>query len=222
MSAPTSLTIQLSGSQGKTGRYEQALEILGATPRAGYCPAPDLNCDGLILCGGGDLESSLFGQENQGSNPPDVARDQAELELFRAFYQANKPILGICRGMQVINVALGGDIIQDLPPEVRPFHVPRGKEDQVHPIRAAEDSVLASLYGPVFPVNSWHHQAVGRLGDGLRAIAWAEGGFAEALEHRDRPILGVQFHPERLALYRRPDRVDGAPLLAYFLSLFPG
>ena len=216
------LRLQLSGEAGSMDNYCQALSQLGACSFAGYAPEPDLSCDGLVLCGGGDLESTLFGQEDRGSNPPDRVRDRAELRLFDAFFRAGKPILGICRGMQVINVALGGDIIQDLPPEVRPFHVPRGKEDQVHPIRAAEDSVLASLYGPVFPVNSWHHQAVGRLGDGLRAIAWAEGGFAEALEHRDRPILGVQFHPERLALYRRPDRVDGAPLLAYFLSLFPG
>ena len=78
------------------------------------------------------------------------------------------------------------------------------------------------LFRSVFPVNSWHHQAVGRLGAGLRAVAWAEGGFAEALEHTRRPVWGVQFHPERLALCRRPDRVDGAPLLSRFLSLVSG
>lgn len=214
------LRLQLSGAAGSMDHYCQALSQLGACSFAGYAPEPDLSCDGLVLCGGGDLESTLFGQENHGSNPPDRERDRAELCLFDAFFRAGKPILGICRGMQVINVALGGDIIQDLPPQVRPFHVPNGEEDQVHPIRAAEDSFLFSLYGPVFPVNSWHHQAVGRLGEGLRAIAWAEGGFAEALEHRERPILGVQFHPERLALFRRPDRVDGGPILAYFLSRF--
>lgn len=214
--------LQLSGQPGGMDNYCQALSQLGACLFPGYAPEPDLSCDGLVLCGGGDLESALFGQEDRGSNPPDRARDRAELRLFDAFFRAGKPILGICRGMQVINVALGGDLIQDLPPSVRPFHVPRGEEDQVHPIRAAEDSLLFSLYGPVFPVNSWHHQAVGRLGDGLRAIAWAEGGFAEALEHRSRPVLGVQFHPERLALSPRPDRVDGGPLLACFLSLFSG
>lgn len=216
------LRLQLSGQAGSMDNYCQALSQLGACSFAGYAPEPDLSCDGLVLCGGGDLESTLFGQEDRGSNPPDRVRDRAELRLFDAFFRARKPILGICRGMQVINVALGGDIIQDLPPEVRPFHVPRGEEDQVHPIRASEDSILSALYGPVFPVNSWHHQAVGRLGEGLRAIAWAEGGFAEALEHRDRPVLGVQFHPERLALCRRPDRVDGALLLSYFLSLISG
>lgn len=219
MSAPTSLTIQLSGSQGKTGRYEQALESLGARPRAGYCPAPDLSCDGLILCGGGDLESSLFGQENQGSNPPDVARDQAELELFRAFYQANKPILGICRGMQVINVALGGDLIQDLPSHIRIFHSAENQEP-VHPVRSLEGSMLYQLYGPRFPVNSIHHQAVDRLGTGLRAIAWSESGVVEAMDCPGRPILAVQFHPERMAFaYRRPDAIDGAPILSHFLTL---
>lgn len=219
MSAPTSLTIQLSGSQGKTGRYEQALESLGARPRAGYCPAPDLSCDGLILCGGGDLESSLFGQENQGSNPPDVARDQAELELFRAFYQANKPILGICRGMQVINVALGGDLIQDLPSHIRIFHSAENQEP-VHPVRSLEGSMLHQLYGPRFPVNSIHHQAVDRLGTGLRAIAWSESGVVEAMDCPGRPILAVQFHPERMAFaYRRPDTIDGAPILSHFLTL---
>ena len=213
------LTIQLSGSQGKTGRYEEALHILGAVPRAGYCPTPDPSCDGLILCGGGDLESSLFGQENQGSHPPDVARDQAELELFRAFSQAGKPILGICRGMQVINVALGGDLIQDLPAPVRIFHS-AGECDLVHPVRCLEGSFLHQLYGPLLPVNSLHHQAVDRLGKGLRAIAWSESGVVEALDCPGQPILAVQFHPERMAFsYRRPDTADGAPILSHFLTL---
>lgn len=213
------LTIQLSGSQGKTGRYEEALHSLGAVPRAGYCPTPDLSCDGLILCGGGDLESSLFGQENQGSHPPDVARDQAELELFRAFSQAGKPILGICRGMQVINVALGGDLIQDLPAPVRIFHS-AGECDLVHPVRCLEGSFLHQLYGPLLPVNSLHHQAVDRLGKGLRAIAWSESGVVEALDCPGQPILAVQFHPERMAFsYRRPDTADGAPILSHFLTL---
>ena len=83
MSTSMPLTIQLSGSQGKTGCYEDALHRLGACPLPGYCPLPDLSCDGLLLCGGGDLESTLFGQENRGSNPPDVDRDRAELALFQ-------------------------------------------------------------------------------------------------------------------------------------------
>ena len=212
--------LQLSGQAGAMEHYCQALSQLGACSFAAYAPEPDLSCDGLVLCGGGDLESTLFGQENNGSNPPDRVRDRAELALFDAFFQAGKPILGICRGMQVINVALGGDIIQDLPPQVRPFHIPDGEEDRVHPIRAAEGSFLHRLYGPVFPVNSCHHQGVDRLGEGLAACAWAEAGFPEALFHLSAPVAGVQFHPERLCgPYRRPDAADGAPLFTWFLSL---
>ena len=215
------LTIQVSGEVGRTDNYCAAIRGAGGEPVAGYCPAPDLRCDGLLLCGGGDLDCTLYGQENHGSQPPDRARDQAELALFQAFYEAGKPILGICRGIQLINVALGGTLIQDLPPELRPFH--SGKTDTVHPIRAEEGSILSRLYGPLFPVNSSHHQVVDRLGRGLRATAWAEGGFPEAVELPGRPILGVQFHPERMSFgHRRLETVDGAAIFTWFLGACGG
>lgn len=217
MTDPT--RIQISGAAGALTNYCQAVRSMGGQPAAGYAPAPDLTCAGLLLCGGGDLDPALFGQEPCGSHPPDPIRDRAELALFQAFFQAGKPIFGICRGMQVINVALGGALIQDLPPEAAPFHG-GAEHDLIHPIRTAEDSLLRRLYGPVCMVNSWHHQAVGRLGAGLRASAWAESGFAEALEHTSLPVLGVQFHPERLSFrHRRGDAVDGAPLLLHFMAL---
>ena len=185
----------------------------------GYAPRPDLTCTGLLLCGGGDVDPSYYHQENQGSQPPDLVRDQAEMELFHAFFQAGKPIFGICRGMQLMNVALGGTLIQDLPAPVLPFHV-NNAQDQIHPIRAQEGSLLHQLYGPVFSVNSRHHQVVDQLGEGLLAIAWAEAGFPEGLVHTSLPLLGIQFHPERLSFaHRRPDAVDGAPLFHHFLDL---
>ena len=219
MSASTSVKIQLSGSEDTTIRYEDAVHQAGGVPLAGYCPVPDLSCDGLILCGGGDLESVLYGQENRVSDPPDIQRDRAELALFDAFSQAGKPILGVCRGMQMINVALGGTLIQDLPSQVRIFH--RGSDqDLVHPVRSLDGSFLHDLYGPVFSVNSFHHQAVDRLGRGLRAIAWSESGVVEALDCPGRPILGVQFHPERMAYaHRRVDTIDGAPIFSHFLMM---
>lgn len=211
--------IQLSGAVGGMTNYVTALEQLGARCNAQYAPAPDLGCDGLLLCGGGDIEPARFGQELSGSQPPDQRRDQRELALFHAFLQAGKPIFGICRGMQVINVALGGTLIQDLPEEIRPFHT--GTEgDRVHPIRAAEGSLLHGLYGPICSVNSSHHQAIDRLGAGLEAIAWSESGVVEGLFHQARPIFGVQFHPERMSFdHRRRDTVNGAPLLMHFLKL---
>ena len=215
------LTIQVSGELGRTDNYCAAIRGAGGEPVAGYCPTPDLHCDGLLLCGGGDLDCSLYGQEDRGSQPPDRARDQAELALFQAYYEAGKPILGICRGIQLINVALGGTLIQDLPPEQLPFH--SGKADTVHPIRAEEGAILHRLYGPLFPVNSSHHQALDRLGTGLRAAAWAESGFPEAVELPGHSILGVQFHPERMSFGRRRlDTVDGASIFAWFLGACGG
>jgi len=211
--------IQISGPAGAFENYCRAVRSSGGVPLAAYAPDPDLRCDGLLLAGGGDPDPSLFGQADQGSHPPDPARDRAELALVHAFLQAGKPILGICRGMQIINVALGGTLIQDLPPASRPFHG-GADHDLIHPLRSLEGSLLYRLYGPVFSVNSAHHQAVDQLGSGLFAMAWSESGFAEGMEHRDLPILGVQFHPERLAFSRRrEDAVDGAPLLLHFLTL---
>ena len=212
------LNIQVSGEAGYMDNYCAALRGAGCEPVAGYCPAPDLRCGGLLLCGGGDIESALYGQEDRGSQPPDRNRDRAELELFRAFYEASKPILGICRGMQMINILLGGTMIQDMPAQQCIFH--SGSDgDRIHPIRTAEDTILHQLYGPLLHVNSHHHQAVDRLGKGLAVTAWSESGVPEALELPGYPLLGVQFHPERMCFdHRRMDTVDGASIFAWLLK----
>lgn len=214
--------LQISGEAGRMVNYCAAIRAVGGEPLPGYCAPPDLTCAGLVLCGGGDLDYVLYDQKDRGSQPPDRERDRAELALFRAFYQAGKPILGICRGMQLINAALGGTLIQDLPAEQSLFHG-GGETDRVHPVRAEENSVLGRLYGPLFLVNSSHHQAVDRLGRGLRATAWTESGFAEAIELPGYPLLGVQFHPERMSFaHRRADTVDGAPLFEWFWNICQG
>ncbi|NBI10850.1 gamma-glutamyl-gamma-aminobutyrate hydrolase family protein [Colidextribacter sp. OB.20] len=219
MSGEITVCLQMSGAAGQMDNYCDAIRALGGEPRAGYCPAPDLSCGGLVLCGGGDIESTLFGQENRGSNPPDRGRDRAELELFRAFYEAGKPILGICRGMQLINVALGGTLIQDLPPDQRARHN-WAEGDLTHSVRARPGSLLHDLYGPSFQVNSAHHQAVDQLGEGLRAAAWSEEGLPEALEWNERQIMAFQFHPERMSFgRRRPDTIDAEGIFRVFLEL---
>ena len=131
--------ILISGADGKMSNYVRSVRAAGGTPVSGYCPPPDLSCAGLLLCGGGDLDPVLYGQPDQGSQPPDPARDQAELELFRAFYQAGRPILGVCRGMQIINVALGGTLLQDLGDSgVPPIPTPRRtRSTRSAPSRAA-------------------------------------------------------------------------------------
>jgi len=211
--------IQLSTVKGGSENYRAAILLSGGLPLGGYCPGPDLSCDGLVLCGGGDIDRALYGQEDRCSQPPDRERDRAELALFRAFYEAGKPILGICRGLQLINVALGGALIQDLPQPGQHFHTsPDG--DTVHPVRTLEGSLLHRLYGPLASVNSSHHQAADQLGEGLRAVAWTEGGVVEAVDLPGYPLLGVQFHPERMSFdHRRPDTVDGAAIFSWFLEL---
>lgn len=219
---PTAPRIQISGIAGKTHNYEQAVRRAGGLPFAGYAPEPDPSCQGLVLCGGGDVLPSLYGQENTASSLLDLRRDEAEEKLIHAYAQAGKPILGICRGMQILNVAFGGTLIQDLPGEQRPFHG-GAKPDRVHPIRAEEGSVLHRLYGDIFPVNSYHHQAVDVPAPGFHPIAWSEGGVMEAMVHHALPILAVQFHPERMAYHNfRPDAVDAAPLLEHFIALCRG
>lgn len=212
--------ILISTGGGDAVHYLSALAAAGGRGEARYLPEPDLSYDGLLLAGGGDMDPTLFGQKNTASRGIDRARDDAELALLDAFCGAGKPVLAICRGHQVVNVWLGGDLRQDLGP-LNPFHQ-REEGDQVHTVRTAEHSLLHRLYGPFFSVNSSHHQALGRLGRGMRATAWSEDGVAEAAEHDALPLLCVQFHPERMTgTLARADTVDGGAVFRAFLELCP-
>ena len=211
--------ILISTGVGNAANYVAAIEAAGGLAEARYLPGPELACDGLLLAGGGDIDPALFGRINQGSRGIDRARDAAELALLPAFLGAGKPVLAICRGHQVVNVWLGGDLIQDLDPVLAPFHG-GGEEDRVHSVKARPGSLLHRLYGPVFPVNSWHHQALGRLGKGLSAAARSEDAVVEAVEHDSLPLISVQFHPERMTgAQARPDTVDGRAIFRAFLDM---
>ena len=210
--------ILFSGSNASQENYERAIFAMGGTPIPGYCPPVDLTCDELLLCGGSDVAPQRYGQENQGSCGIDPERDEAELALISSFMAAKKPVLAICRGHQILNVALGGTLIQDLPASQHPFHVHDGA-DKVHPVRAMADSFFHQTYGPLLHVNSAHHQVVDRLGAGLKPVLWSESGIVEGIEHETLPILCVQFHPERMSFEkRRNDTVDGAPIFQWFLD----
>jgi gamma-glutamyl-gamma-aminobutyrate hydrolase PuuD len=155
--------------------------------------------DGLILSGGSDLDPALYGQEPHAeTNGVVPERDRAELALLRAALERDLPVLAICRGSQVLNVALGGDLVQHLPDEAggeRHKHTPGVFAD--HDVEVEQGTRLAAVLGDRVPVKSHHHQGLGRVGAGLRVAAHADDGTPEAVEDPARRFaLGVLWHPE--------------------------
>jgi gamma-glutamyl-gamma-aminobutyrate hydrolase PuuD len=162
--------------------------------------------DGLILTGGGDLDPASY-HESPGPHTArvDPARDRAEFELLAAALAAGIPVLGICRGLQLLNVARGGTLRQHLPAGAG--HTPPPGTFGSHRVRLAPGSRVAEIYGdhdaaPEIDVPTAHHQAIGRLGDGLAPAAWAADGVIEAVELAQETsgqhpfVLAVQWHPE--------------------------
>lgn len=209
--------IVIAGDSGSTGNYMEALTRLGAScTAAADCPNAE-DFDALVLPGGGDIDPALFGERNQGSRVIEPALDRRQLALLDTFVRLSRPVLGICKGMQLINVYFGGGVIQDLP--THSMHQYDGK-DQVHSSHAVPGSVLHQLYGADFRVNSAHHQGIGSPGRGLSVIQYAPDGVAEGIVHDSLPVIGVQWHPERMCFdFRREDTPDGSLLLSFFLSL---
>lgn len=153
--------------------------------------------DALVLSGGPDIHPSLYGQDpHPHLGPTDPALDTAEIRLCRAALERDLPVLGICRGHELLNVALGGTLVQDLPGhrQTEPGRVP------VHGVRVEGGTLLARVLGATdIEVNSFHHQAVDRLGDGLRVVAWADDGLVEGAELPGaRWAVSVQWHAEAL------------------------
>jgi putative glutamine amidotransferase len=155
--------------------------------------------DGVIFSGGGDLDPSVYGADpHPETDAPQAARDAAELRMLEAALDRDMPLLAICRGSQVLNVARGGDLVQHLPDEVghdEHRHEPGTFSD--HDVRVEPRSKLGRLLGEHSPVKSHHHQGFGRIGNGLQEVAWAEDGVVEGLEDPEKRFaLGVLWHPE--------------------------
>jgi putative glutamine amidotransferase len=155
--------------------------------------------DGLLFSGGSDLDPELYGQEaHSQTNGVVAARDTGEIALMQAALERDMPVLAICRGSQVLNVALGGDLVQHLPDVVgdeRHKHTPGVFAD--HDVDVLPGTQVQRVLGDRAPVKSHHHQGYGRLGAGLREAARAEDGTVEALEDPSRRFaLGVLWHPE--------------------------
>ena len=181
--------------------YVRAVERAGG--RAVLVPPDDTGIeevldavDGLIFSGGNDLTPESYGAEadptTNGTNP---ARDRGELALLTAALERDLPVLAVCRGVEVLNVVRGGDLVQHLPDHVgHEKHRAVVGEFSDHSVRVDPSSRIESVRGTV---KSHHHQGLGRIGKGLREVAWAEDGVVEAVEDPAKPfVVGVLWHPE--------------------------
>ncbi len=160
--------------------------------------------DGLVLTGGADVSPQFYGQNPKPKiNRFDPRRDEREFELLEQALELHMPILGICRGFQLINIALGGDVYQDLSyhPNISVQHDQLTNANMpVHSIDVKAHSHFASLTPNQSTVNSYHHQVIHHLADDLQAVAWSEDGIIEAAEalNDDYNIVAVQYHPENI------------------------
>ena len=174
--------------------------------------------DGLILSGGPDINPIYYGEdfkEKIGVISPE--RDDNEIKILKEFLKTEKPILGICRGHQLLNVYFGGTLYQDLSYfEMEPL---KHRQDlypelEIHNVAIEKNSILEKLYGESIRTNSFHHQAVNKLGKGFKVIARSSDGIVEAIEKIDHKFcLGIQWHPEMMVARGNKDMIKIFKLL---------
>lgn len=161
-------------------------------------------CDGFLFCGGGDITPLLFGQEpatNVGKT--DITLDLFQIRLMKTILEADKPVLAICRGMQVLNVACGGTIYQDLDlidfETINHMQNSISRRDVSHKVIFEPETKIQKLLGNFAYTNSFHHQSVDRLGKGLTVSGFTGDAIVEAIEMPSRTfVIGVQWHPESM------------------------
>lgn len=219
--------ITLTDNIADTGmnNYTRAVAQHGGIPR---CITPGdepsiAGLDGLLLTGGGDIHPDYFNQPRHSSLMyVNEARDELEIPLFQQALAADLPVFGICRGIQIMSVAMGGSLYQDIEdtvPRKTLYHPKTISGDSQHEIEISEESLLRELIGErVDAVNSAHHQAVDELGEGFVVTARTEDGIVEAMENPSKGfMLGVQYHPERML--KEPEMHEhAAKLFAAFIK----
>lgn len=200
--------------------YHNAVEAAGAeavtfTPETFETLVESV--DGIVIPGGVDIDPALYREPNICSLNVNKELDRYEMAVIREAMLWSKPMLGICRGHQLLNVYFGGTLFQDVDKNV---HYQLNRQDKVHFSRVEKGSYLYDLYGrEEFPINSAHHQAVKTPGRNFDIIQRSADGEVEAIRHRYLPIWGVQWHPERTCLaHERPDTVNGLRVFQYFIE----
>lgn len=206
------LTIGITDTEARYANYplwikgnDPDIEIIQLAP----ANIADLKkCDGIVLSGGIDTHPKFYKNEcvtyQFAPREYNVARDEFELNVFKYAQEKNIPVLAVCRGMQLINIALGGDLVQDIEESGKLNHRRHGDVDGSHTITVVKDSLFYEITGAESGViNSAHHQALGKIATDLKVTAFSPDGIAESVEWKNKEnkpfLLGVQFHPERLA-----------------------
>lgn len=211
MSTVVAVSAPLRSDQGRqrvalNAAYARAAVLAGLTPLVvpsliapNHAPEVVASVGGLMLTGGEDVDPRYYGETRHARlEHTDDGRDAVELALYRAARERRIPILAICRGIQLINVAEGGTLYQDLPSQ-RPSPVTHAGTNARHGLRVESGTLLERAAGHPASVNSRHHQAVKALAASLRAVAWADDEVVEGVESKDATagwLLGVQWHPE--------------------------
>lgn len=192
------IRILIPGYHEQTLNYQNTLLCLGMQPvvkQEYHSISPLSSYDALLLPGGGDIEPSFFHAENLGSRNIDARIDLVQYRYLYDFVKAEKPVFGICKGMQLINVYFGGTILQDMPEDSKEVHAQHSDgTDSLHKVFPFHKKISF----PSRIVNSAHHQCIERLGDGLEVSHIAADEVIEGIYHKTLPIIGLQWHPERI------------------------
>ncbi len=209
--------ILLSVSQNAHANYTAAFMKYGFDVSFSYCPQ-DFGYDGLVLCGGGDIDAAYYGKPRGPSYPPDICRDRSEFALFEKYNLYNKPIFGICRGMQLINVAMGGTLIRHL--LTSRDHTRLEDCDSMHKVQNLNGTFLHKVYGPEMITNSAHHQGCETIAQQLSVVQRHSDGTIEGIAGKN--ILAVQWHPERMIGECRKRFLcsDPAAVFEYYRNMF--
>lgn len=191
----------------KTEEYLKALSSVGLEPVRGYTEVNFDDFDALLVPGGPDIDPSFYGQENIASRGMDYDFDRETLKCIDYFVKHDKPILGVCLGMQFLNIYFGGTLNQDI--EGHKF-----KDGTVfHTIKFVKGTVFHKIYGDTADTNTLHHQAIDKLGEGLIVNGRTDDGIIEALTNEKGNILAMQFHPEKMM------DMGGFKIFEYFKNL---
>ncbi len=210
----SSIRIAIIGREKQTVNYRRALDFFGVNYEVTLSVGKLSAFDGLLLPGGGDIDPVLLNEPDLGSKSIDTELDLIQFQALDLFVKNKKPVLGICKGFQLIDLYFGAKLIQDLPlPSIHP--VTKTGEDSYHDVRSLQ------FFPEKLSVNSAHHQGIFENGKSMLAFQFASDGITEAIRHETLPIIAFQWHPERMLLSKNPDYEEtGRLAFSLFFDFF--